>query len=68
MKELANKMEITGFCKNLENGDVQAELQGATDKIDYLISYMENLKRIKITQKYIEDQELNILEKEFLIQ
>lgn len=53
--ELAKRLELTGFCKNLENGDVLAELQGPDNKVKYLISFVESLKRIKIENKEIEE-------------
>lgn len=52
--ELAKRMNLTGFCQNLENGDVFAELQGPEDKIQFLIQFMESLKRIKIRKKTVE--------------
>ena len=64
--ELAKRLELTGYCKNLENGQVLAEIQGPSNKIDYLIFFMENLKRIKIKDKTIEELEINGMEKEFL--
>lgn len=57
--ELAKRLELTGFCQNLENGDVMAELQGSDAKIKYLISFMESLKRIKIRNKVIEEMEID---------
>lgn len=66
--ELAKRLELTGFCKNLENGDVMAELQGSDNKIRYLISFMEALKRIKIKNKVIEEIEVNSKEMEFVKQ
>lgn len=63
--ELAKRLELTGFCKNLENGDVLAELQGPESKIQYLISFMESLKRIKIKNKVMEELEVLAAEKEF---
>lgn len=60
--ELAKRLELTGFCKNLENGDVLAELQGPENKVQYLITFMESLKRVKITDKVME--ELTVDEKE----
>lgn len=64
--ELAKRLELTGYCKNLESGQVLAEIQGPSNKIDYLIFFMENLKRIKIKDKTIEELEINGIEKEFL--
>ena len=68
VSELAKQLGLTGFCKNLENGDVLAELQGPSGKIQYLVSFMESLKRIKITNKIIHELEINPNEKEFLQQ
>ena len=56
--ELAKRLGLTGWCRNLENGDVLAEFQGPTERIDFLISFMESLKRIKIREKTVEEVEL----------
>lgn len=63
--ELAKRLGLTGFCKNLQNGDVLAELQGPESKIQYLISFMESLVRIKIKNKVMEELEILSAEKEF---
>ena len=63
--ELARRLGLTGFCENLENGDVFAEVQGSKEKIDFLVSFMESLKRIRITNKITEDIDVNSDEKEF---
>ena len=63
--ELAERLGLTGWCKNLENGDVMAEFQGPKNKIKYLVQFMESLKRIKITNKKIEKLELQE-EKDFV--
>ena len=55
VSELAGRLGLTGFCQNLENGDVLAELQGPDNKIQYLISFMGSLKRIKIRNKVINE-------------
>lgn len=57
--ELAGRLALTGFCKNLENGDVLAEFQGTEEKINFLISFMESLKRIKIRNKVVEKLEVD---------
>ena len=64
--ELATRLGLTGFCQNLENGDVLAELQGPKEKIKYLVSFMESLKRIKIKNKVIKKIELVSNESEFV--
>lgn len=63
--ELAKRLQLTGYCKNLESGDVLAELQGPDNKINFLISFMESLKRIKIENKVVEELEVDLSEKEF---
>lgn len=64
--ELANRLGLTGFCRNLENGDVFAEVQGDPLKIDFLVSFMESLVRIKIKNKTIEEIECKSDETEFV--
>ena len=51
VEKLAERLGLTGFCENLENGDVLAELQGPENRILYLVSFMSSLKRIKIRSK-----------------
>lgn len=63
--ELARKLELTSFCQNLDNGNVLAEFQGSDHKITYLISFMESLKRIKITNKVIETLDVDTKETKF---
>ncbi len=66
--ELAARLQLTGYCKNLENGDVLVEIQGPEDRISYLISFMESLKRISIKNRTTEKLELNMEEQQFLKQ
>lgn len=54
VSELARRLELTGFCQNLENGDVLAEFQGPKNRIKFLVTFLESLKRIKITNKTVE--------------
>lgn len=51
VEKLAERLDITGYCENLENGDVVAELQGQENRIRFLLSYMIHLKRIRIKDK-----------------
>ena len=53
--ELARNWELTGYCENLPDGDVYAQLQGPENKIQYLVSFMESLVRIRITEKILEE-------------
>lgn len=64
--ELARRLGLTGFCRNLENGDVLAELQGPEAKIQFLLSFLESLKRIQIRRKVVTPLELQPEERDFL--
>ena len=63
--ELARRLGLTGFCKNLENGDVLAEIQGEEDKILFLLSFMGSLKRIRITKQEVTPLPLHPQEEAF---
>lgn len=54
VSELAKRLGLTGYCCNLENGDVLAEVQGPEDKIRFMLSFLASLKRIKITNRVME--------------
>ncbi|MBQ8638999.1 MAG: acylphosphatase [Lachnospiraceae bacterium] len=64
--QLATRLGLTGYCKNMENGDVLAELQGSENRIQYLITFMKSLKRIKIRNMVIKEMEVNEKESVFL--
>ena len=64
--ELAKRLGLTGFCKNLSDGRVQAELQGPEEKICFLVTFMETLKRVKITEKLVEEMEVVDGEADFI--
>lgn len=61
---IAEKLGLTGFAKNLPNGDVLMEIQGPKNKILYLIHCMESIPRISIENKVIDELPLKE-EKEF---
>ncbi|MBE5942544.1 MAG: acylphosphatase [Lachnospiraceae bacterium] len=63
--ELAKRLGLTGWVNNLENGDVEAELQGPKNRIDFLVAFMESLKRIKIASKEVNEIPVLEDEKEF---
>ena len=63
--ELAKRLELTGYCRNLENCDVETEIQGPKNKIKYLVSFMESLVRIKVTKRKVEKMEVIHDEREF---
>lgn len=52
----ASSLNLTGFAKNLYNGDVEIEVQGEKEKIDFFIS------KIKEGNRFIRVDSLNIAE------
>ena len=48
LERMATRLGLTGWVKNLENGDVQAEIQGYESRIRFLLKFMNSLRRIKI--------------------
>ena len=56
--QLAERLGLTGWCMNLEGGDVLAEVQGTAQRIDFLVAFMESLKRIRIREKQVEELEV----------
>jgi acylphosphatase len=48
--ELANRLGLTGWVENLENGDVKAQLQGGRERIDFLVGFMKSLKRARVDE------------------
>ncbi len=48
LSELAKRLALTGWVKNLPDGDVLAELQGGESRIRFLVDFMRSLKRIRI--------------------
>lgn len=45
---LAVKLDLSGYVKNLPEGNVLMEVEGETEKIMYLIEFMKGLKRAKV--------------------
>lgn len=64
---IAKKLGLTGWVKNTPQGEVEAEIQGEKDKIDFLIKFMKSLKRIKIVK--VEEQVMEVIdtEDEFIV-
>lgn len=46
---IAQRMGLTGWVRNLEDGSVEAELQGNETKVDFLIHAMKSLRRASVT-------------------
>lgn len=51
--ELAARLGLTGFCRNLESGAVLAQFQGTEERIRFLMAFLESLKRIRITERKV---------------
>ena len=67
VEQLAKRLGLTGNISNLENGDVRLEIQGAKNKILFIIDFMNNLIRIKIRSMKKENLPLIDGETEFII-
>lgn len=39
---IAEKLGLVGWVRNLKNGDVEIEVQGPKEKIDFLIMYLDS--------------------------
>ena len=63
---LAKKLGLTGWVKNTRQGEVEAEIQGEKNKIDFLVQFMKSLKRIKIVN--VKEQIIDVvnIEDEFI--
>jgi acylphosphatase len=53
--QLAGRLGLSGWCRNLPDGAVEAELQGEAAKIDFLVSFMHSLSRIKISRMAVQE-------------
>ena len=53
VERLAQRLDLTGHCQNLPDGDVLAQIQGPDVKIQFLLAFMESLKRIRIRRKIV---------------
>lgn len=64
---LAKRLKLTGMVRNLEDGSVEAEIQGEREKIDFLIQCMKSLKRAKVIKVIIHEMEVHSDEMDFHI-
>lgn len=67
VEQLAKRLGLTGWIKNCDNGNVELEIQGPKERIEYLVEFMSSLVRIRI--KDCRMNEVNVIEIEqvFLI-
>lgn len=62
---MADRLSLTGFCMNLEDGAVFVELQGLRSKIEFYIRFMQSLKRMRIDHVELSEIPVNPDETEF---
>lgn len=46
--ELAKRLDLTGWVKNRDDKNVEAEIQGENEKIEFLMKHMKSLKRASV--------------------
>ena len=63
--EMADRLELTGFCENLPNGDVLLEVQGAKNRIAYLVFFLRSLTRIKVARVTATSLPIDPMEEKF---
>ncbi|WP_406765993.1 acylphosphatase [Candidatus Clostridium radicumherbarum] len=64
---IAEKMKLTGWVKNLEDGSVEAELQGGEAQILFLVNCMQFLKRALVKKMAMIDVPICESEENFTI-
>lgn len=67
LAQMAERLELTGWVKNAENGAVIAEVQGFESRIRFLLKFMNSLKRIKIRKMENKPHSIKETETEFRI-
>lgn len=65
--ELSKKLNLTGWVKNNLNKNVEAEIQGEEEKINFLINYMKSLKRASVQNVVINELPLLKHETDFVV-
>ena len=64
---LAKRLGLTGVVENLEDGNVEATLQGSEVEIDFLIKKMIRLKRARVKDVKVEYIPKELMEEGFKI-
>lgn len=58
ISKLASKMNLTGWVKNLSNDNVEAEIQGDSNKINHLLKLLKDHKRIQVDHANVSELSL----------
>ena len=64
---LAQCLLLTGWVRNLSNGQVEMEIQGAPEKINFLINRIQKTYRIKLSRIETQSRKVDWDENEFSI-
>ena len=64
---IAERMHLTGWVRNVEDGSVEAEIQGEDSQIYFLVNYMQTLKRASVKKITMLDVPIHKGEKNFAI-
>lgn len=64
---IAERMKLTGRVINLEDGSVEAELQGEESQIYFLVNCMQSLKRASVKKMTMIDIPISVGEENFTI-
>ena len=64
---ISERLNLTGWVRNLEDGSVEAELQGEEKKVNFLIHCMQSLKRASVEKLVTYDMPISDDEKDFRI-
>lgn len=65
--ELAKRLDLSGWVRNRKDKSVEAQIQGESDKIDFLINFMKSLKRATVTGVEINDLDIDRDEVDFVL-
>lgn len=52
---MAERLGLVGYVRNQENGDVEIEVEGNLNKINYIINYLSSIRRAPIKDLKVED-------------
>lgn len=65
--ELGKRLNLTGWVKNRDDKNVEAEIQGENEKITFLINYMKSLKRASVKDVVINERSIVDIESCFTV-
>ncbi|MCO1602521.1 acylphosphatase [Desulfosporosinus nitroreducens] len=65
--ELAKRLNLTGWVKNRNDKNVESEVQGENEKINFLIKYLKTLKRASVRDVAINEMPIVDDETDFAV-